>query len=214
MTCWWFRKGRPTLGLGGRISSRARHCRGVSPVLDTAPPYFRVELFLHRPYTHLIGLKAAVRAVLKDSSKVTVDHVDAAVPDAVADVQESVRNMYTEATDGPRKGTLFKQVLLACALAKTDEEGFFRAKDIRGPLARIVGKDLGIPTFAQHLNDFSSDKRGPVLQKVGAPRRWRFRFINPLLEPYVVIKGLDEGLTSKEVLRDTEFSGFEEKEPA
>jgi hypothetical protein len=160
-------------------------------------------------YTHLLGLKAAVRAVMAGSDSVDVLHVDAAIPDAVADVQESIRNMYTEATDSPRKGTLFRHVLLACALAETDEEGFFRAKDVRAPLRQITGKQLDIPTFAQHLNDFSSDVRGPVLQKVGAPRRWRFRFINPLLEPYVVIKALDEGLITKAVLRATAFSGFE-----
>jgi len=52
-----------------------------------------------------------------------------------------------------------------------------------------MGKPYDIPAFAQHLNDLSESGRGPVLQKKGSTRRFRYRFINPLLQPYVIMKG-------------------------
>ncbi len=33
-----------------------------------------------------------------------------------------------------------------------------------------------------------------MLQKKGSTRRFRYRFVNPLLQPYVIMKGLSEDL--------------------
>jgi hypothetical protein len=51
--------------------------------------------------------------------------------------------------------------------------------------------DQMIPSFARHLNEFTEDKRGPILKKIGTPRR--FRFINPLMQPYVIMQGCQQG---------------------
>jgi hypothetical protein len=40
-----------------------------------------------------------------------------------------------------------------------------------------------------------------MLQKRGEPRRFRYRFVNPLLQPYVVMKALSEGLVRQRDLR-------------
>jgi hypothetical protein len=40
-----------------------------------------------------------------------------------------------------------------------------------------------------------------VLQKRGSPRQFRYRFVNPLLQPYVVMRGLSEGAVSPKGLR-------------
>jgi hypothetical protein len=58
-----------------------------------------------------------------------------------------------------------------------------------------MGKPYDIPAYSRHLNlnDFS-DTRGPVLQKTGSPRRYRFRFINPMMQPFVLMRGRDKGL--------------------
>jgi hypothetical protein len=77
----------------------------------------------------------------------------------------------------------------------------FAAADVRDPLSMIMGKPYDIPAFAQHLNDLSDSARGPVLQKKGSTRRFRYRFINPLLQPYVIMKGLSEGLIEPSALQ-------------
>ena len=89
---------------------------------------------------------------------------------------------------------MYKQVLLACALAVSDEIGSFAAVDVREPLSRIMGRRYEIPAFSQHLNAFSESSRGPVLQRMGSSRRFRFRFVNPLMQPFVIIEGIKKAL--------------------
>lgn len=96
----------------------------------------------------------------------------------------------------PRKDNLFADVLLACAMAPADQMGYFAAQDIRAHIQLITGKDYQIPSFSQHLNEFCEEKRGPILKKIGTVRRFRFRFINPLLQPYVVMQGCLTGKVS------------------
>ncbi|MDB6032601.1 MAG: hypothetical protein JWM16_2939, partial [Verrucomicrobiales bacterium] len=89
---------------------------------------------------------------------------------------------------------LYSDVLLSCALASTDDLGYFSAANVRTPMSEIMKRPYEIPAFAQHLNDFCGENRGKVLQKTGYPRRYRFRFVNPLMEPFVVMKGIASGL--------------------
>jgi hypothetical protein len=94
----------------------------------------------------------------------------------------------------PRRENLYAQVLLACALARCDDLGYFAAADVRKPMSRIMGRSYEIPAFSRHLNDFCEATRGPILTKIGTRRRFRFRFITPLMQPYVIMKGLGSGL--------------------
>jgi Cdc6-like AAA superfamily ATPase len=144
-------------------------------------------------YAHLVGLHA-VRAALDDHTlTVTLDAVSSAVARAVGGTQQSVLSVYDIAIRSARKDNLFSDVLLACALAETSELGYFAAQDVREPLRKITGKPYEITSFAQHLNEFCDKKRGPVLHKDGVPRLYRYRFINPLLQPFIVMRGLNSG---------------------
>jgi hypothetical protein len=64
----------------------------------------------------------------------------------------------------------------------------------------ITGKPYEIPSFAQHLNEFSDPKRGNILKKIGASRRFRYRFSNPLMQPFVVMTGFADGKIPEGVL--------------
>jgi hypothetical protein len=85
---------------------------------------------------------------------------------------------------------LYSQVLLACALAETDEFGYFAANDVCPPMAGIMKRKYDIPSFARHLASFSTVERGSVLKKTGTKRRFRYRFTDPLMQPFVIMKGL------------------------
>jgi len=151
-------------------------------------------------YTHLLG-RSACRAAIDDGRlAVAVADVEQGIRNCLEDAQQSVQRSYQEATASPRKDSLFKYVLLACALAPVDELGFFSAGDVRDPLSKIMGKRYEIPGYSQHLDKFSSDDRGNVLEKTGTRRRFRFRFRNPLLQPYVIMRGLAEGTLSGHAL--------------
>jgi len=92
---------------------------------------------------------------------------------------------------------LYEEVLLACAMAKKDDLGEFGSGDLRDPLYKITGRNIEIPAFAAHLNAFSSDaeneRRGGVLVKRGTRARFRYRFLDPLMPPYVLMKGHSHG---------------------
>lgn len=144
-------------------------------------------------YAHLLGLHAARAAIDRKSFHVAMPDVDEAIRRAMNDSQHSTRNSYLQAVYSARTGSLFADVLLACAQAQADELGFFAAQDVRAPLRRITGRSYGIPTFAKHLNEFLSAKRGKVLQRKGEKRLYRFRFSDPLLQPFVIMQGIVSG---------------------
>lgn len=149
-------------------------------------------------YTHLLAQQAALNATDGNRTRVVNEDVDAAVARGMAKTQESISSLYYRATYSAREN-LYKQVLLACASATADDRGFFSASGVREPLSQILGRKMEIPQFAMHLNAFSSD-RGPVLKKEGVQRKFRYRFTNPLLQPYVLMRGLTDGIIDASVL--------------
>jgi len=145
-------------------------------------------------YTHLIGLASVRQALLTGSLHVMLGNVHSGIENAVKDAQHSIIKAYQDATTSPYKGHLYKEVLLACALTQGDEFGRFAAGDVRDPLREITGKRKEIPAFAQHLKKFCSEERGRILIKTGRKKNFRYYFRNPLLKPFVVIRGFVDGL--------------------
>lgn len=153
-------------------------------------------------YTHLLGLNASINAVQHNRETIELSDVRAALKPAVDKAQQSIRRAYHSATNSPRVENLFAEVLLACALAPSDDLGYFAASDVRRPLSEIMKRPYDIPAFSRHLNDFCLPAKGEVLQKIGTPRKYRFRFVNPLLQPFVVIDGLAKNRIPTSLLRD------------
>ena len=151
-------------------------------------------------YAHLIGLEAASLAIDFEDKTIDLQLLSKAIESAIGNSQESVKRTWHQATTSPRKDNLFADVLLACALAETDELGYFAAQDVRLPLSEILGRKVEIANYAQHLSDFRDDKRGPVLQRIGEKRRFRFRFKNPLMQPFVVMQGFANSKISDQLL--------------
>lgn len=154
-------------------------------------------------YTHLLGLTSAFEAVQKGRRAVGEDDVFAGVREALNATQESIRNAYYEATVSSHKDNLYRQVLLACAMTAVDELGYFAPADLREPVSAIMGKRYEIPSYIRHLRDFCSEKRGRILQPSGEHWRPRYRFRNPLMEPYVLLRAIDEGLVQAQMVLDS-----------
>lgn len=149
-------------------------------------------------YTHLLGQEAGVASFRAERAVVDTAAVDVAIERALSRTQESIASLYYRATYSAREN-LYKQVLLACAIAQSDDRGFFSAAAVREALSSLLSRRMEIPSFAMHLNAFSGD-RGPVLRKEGVQRKFRYRFTNPLLQPYVLLRGVRDGLIrSKEL---------------
>lgn len=144
-------------------------------------------------YTHSLSLHAAQRAIADDRDEIRDVDIDRAIDLAVKKAQHSIRTAYETAVRSPRRDTLFAQALLACALAPKGPLGHFTAGAVRDPMSRIMDAPAEISKFNRHLNAFSEQARGCVLEKTGEPRSWFYRFADPLLQPFVILNGLASG---------------------
>lgn len=152
-------------------------------------------------YTHLLGQFAARRAINAKTLTIDESHVDGAEKDCLERVDQSIREQYHRATHSPRGGNIYKEVLLGCALAEPDELGFFPAKAVESPLSIIMRKPYDVAMFGQHLKKLCESDRGEILELTGSPRRFRYRFVEPLMQPYVILRGLSDGLIDKPTLK-------------
>ncbi|ROP45968.1 ATP-binding protein [Pseudokineococcus lusitanus] len=146
-------------------------------------------------FVHSLAQKAALAALNAGRDRVEDGDVSVAISQALDASLVTVSSAYYHAVTSNRETTLYPSVLLACALATPDDRGFFTAKALVAPLTTILGREVGIPAFGPHLNKLANE-RGPVLIKEGEPRRYRYRFRNPLLQPYVLMRGISDGLIS------------------
>ena len=147
-------------------------------------------------YTHLLGLASTRQALEMQKKNVDTDDVDRGIKQALENTSQSTITAYHRAVRSPRKENLFREVLLACALAQCDDLGYCAAADIRKPLSEIAGKEYKIPAYIRHLAAFSTEKRGCILTRSGDKRNVRFRFAHPLIQPFIVMKGIFDKLLS------------------
>jgi len=146
-------------------------------------------------YAHLLAMHAARYAISQKRTAVLHQDVDKALEGAISELDQSIKEKYVTAVRSQRaEDTLYAPVLLACAFAATDELGRFQQTAVAIPLNKIVeGKNYQASTFALHMNAFCGDDRGRVLQRFGTPRNYRYRFSDPMMQPYVILKGINEG---------------------
>ena len=161
-----------------------------------------VNLSQGLPYVaHLLSLHAAKSAIKRESKIVQLEDIQSGITTSINDWQQSIKTTYYHATKSPQPGNIFREVVLACAFAKNDELGYFSAAQVRDPLNLIVpDRSYSIPNYARHLKQLSSVERGELLHRIGKTRRLRYRFNSPLMRPYIVMKGIDDGIITREHL--------------
>jgi len=145
-------------------------------------------------YAHLLGLYSARAALEGRRREIKKADVRIAIDSAVMNTHQSLVDAYRTAVSSPQSANLYGRVLLACARARVDEFGFFAASDVREPMSSIMGKRYDIPSYAKHLKHFCDPSRGRVLRIEGGKRKYRYRFRNPLMPSFVVMRGIIDGL--------------------
>jgi Cdc6-like AAA superfamily ATPase len=167
-----------------------------------------VELSRGLPsYVHLLGLYSTQSAVDRKSITITESDVDAAISRILLRLQESLSEKYHKAIHSNRDDNLYQQVLLACALAESDDRGLFSPVSIAKQLTKILGREKEVPNsaFQQHLIKFVSDERGRVLTRIGRERSYKFRFSDPAMQPYVIMKGIKSGYVGADAVSVLSF---------
>jgi hypothetical protein len=155
-------------------------------------------------YTHLVGVHAVRKAVLERlSSEIKREDVFSALKEAVKQAQQSVTDKHSKATRSAHKEALYRHVLLACAITAAtshDALGYFNPGSIAIPLEAILNRGVEIATFNSHLTEFCEEKRGCILERIGQPRAYRYRFRDPLMVPFVFMDALANDLINDESL--------------
>ena len=149
-------------------------------------------------FGHALG-RGAVLATI-DARRMTVAEgdVDGAISVILRSSQNTLKDDYGLSTKSNQDRARFRQVLTACALAKSDESGYFFPKQVQTPLNNILGKVVDFADFHKIVRDFTSDKRGSVLQQKGTDRQFRYRFRNPAMQPFVIMKGIEDGFLDEQ----------------
>jgi hypothetical protein len=145
-------------------------------------------------FTQMLGKYSSINAVRGKRLVVSVDDVDKAMSQFIEDAEQKLDEAYRNATESNQKDALFREVLLACALSKSDPSGFFTPTDVIDPLTAIVGSKKRHAHFQRHLTEFLTDNRGKVLVRRGTERQYRYRFTDPMMQPYVIIRGIQDRL--------------------
>lgn len=156
-------------------------------------------------FTHILALYAARAALDQKRLKIEPNDIKSAINKAVSHSEESIRHEYRKATFSTRE-TIYPQVLLACAMARTDEYGRFQPSDLCDPLFKITGRKYKTQGFIVHLKAFCELERGIVLKMGGAEYRRQYWFRNPLLQPYVLMEGLHSNKVTENNLDLPPFS--------
>jgi Cdc6-like AAA superfamily ATPase len=140
-------------------------------------------------FTQTLSKHAARQSISKKRLVVSNDDVEQSLDKFIEDTETSFKDAYRDATRS-NQDNFFQQSLLACALSKTDDDGFFTANDIVEPYSAIMKERKRIAHFEKHLRRFSTDEGGNILIKRGGDRQQQFRFANPMMQPYVIIRGI------------------------
>jgi len=146
-------------------------------------------------YAHLLGMHSALAAAAKDKMHITTEDTHKALRKALKYGRQSIADDYERATTSSEE-TLYRWVLLACALAQTDKYGYFTASDVVMPMTTIMKKEFPISLFSKHLNAFCETKHGPALQRTTTARGYKYKFRNAIMQPYVLLKGLEARIIS------------------
>jgi hypothetical protein len=145
-------------------------------------------------YAHLLAQEGARQALIDRRSDIVGTHLIEGLRVGLGKVDHTLNYSYEEATYSPVPSK-YADVLLACALVEPDQHGYFSPSQVVEPFARVTGRAAKIPDFNDHLAQMCS-ARGEILARTGGERRRRYRFSDPLMEPYVLLRGLDDGRVS------------------
>lgn len=153
-------------------------------------------------YAHSLGKFSALSAIQNHRTMIDEGTVLGAIDECMADVDYTIIEAYTRATERIyRKDNIFREVLAACAIAETNDLGQFSAAAVEAPLSAIMGgQPMKVSSFAFHLNEMCGPERGSVLRKTGERRTFLYHFADAPMQPFVVMKSMADGVLRTETL--------------
>jgi hypothetical protein len=145
-------------------------------------------------FVHGLGKFACHAALDRRRLTITETDVDQSIDTLLESSQQSLKEAYERAVKSNQPSARYREVLIACAMARVDETGFFTQTAVRGALSQMLGRTIEIGHLRPQLHELIEDRRGKVIQRVGQERGYRYRFSDPAMQPYVIMAGIRAGL--------------------
>ena len=152
-------------------------------------------------FAHGMGKESALSAIRRKSLRVVEADVDNSIDFIVNSNQNSLKTDYQKATHSNQARAKYREILTACAQAQSNEVGYFTPKQVEEPLSAILGKQVNVEFFNRNLKEFTEERRGKVLHRHGDPRIFRYRFENPAMQPYIIMKGVRDQLLGADAMK-------------
>jgi hypothetical protein len=137
-------------------------------------------------YIHTIGREVCISASEDSRTHINYSDMKKGLLKTIENAEQSLKDAYKKATESNRD-TIYKDVLLACAKAEKDSEGYFTQKSIVVPLETILKRKIPIAGFQTHIAKFLTQDRGSILEKIGKSRSFKYRFTEPRMQIYIDI---------------------------
>ena len=142
-------------------------------------------------FTHLIAQNAG-RAAVDGGMRTNITTVDLenGLDLAVQASSRTYLEIYRRAITGTKGSAIWADVVLACAKARHDEFGYFSSAALVEALNDILAKPVIQQSVTYHLGKLISETRGPLLERSGEERRYRYRFQNPMMRAFIIMKAM------------------------
>jgi Cdc6-like AAA superfamily ATPase len=149
-------------------------------------------------FVHALGKYSCYSAIDRRRMTIADGDVDCAIDTVLNSSQQSLKQAFEKAIKSNQPTAKFREVLTACALAKTDDSGFFTQTAVRAPLSQMLGRIVEIGHLRPQLHELIEDRRGKIIERVGEERGFRYRFADPAMQPYVIMAGIRAGILPEE----------------
>ena len=187
------------------IGEKAFACAGIAYDYDTLQRIVYSAMGLPY-YVHLVGREAARIAVGERRRKVSLRHVGESIIASWEYLDATIRNSYDQATSG-QHGAAYRLLILALAITQVRRNreragsGFFPGRDVR-PALQTAKKGLKLRrTPTAQLQRLGTAELGTILvQRAGPGSTPIYRFDNPAMAPYVIMRSMEEGLIDRYTL--------------
>lgn len=139
-------------------------------------------------YTHLLCKYAAEAAIKSNSKAVSKEQFDQAVSRSIDNASQTLRSAFQQATISSRGKTQFEDVIIACALASTDEYQTFNSNDVVEEFNTLTNRNVTPGSINYNLGMLCKTERGIILEKIGSSKNIRYKFKNPLMLAFIKLK--------------------------
>lgn len=161
-------------------------------------------------YTHLFGQQAAKKTLENHNLIIDINNVEDAIPACINETAQTIREQYHTATMSPRKGNIYKEVLLSAALAQVDDLGYFAPADLQKSLSALLTRGaVQVSLFGAHLKNLCDPDRGKILEQTGSERKYRYRFVEPMMQPFILMQALRSNRISRQQVNDLVATHYE-----